>query len=224
LRWAALRARISAASFDSQQDIYRSSLLRASANVDLLLPLWRQPLGDSVGPSLGVPMVRQRDMLGIVSTSYGFAYGGAAVVSARVYARTYLSLNLDGGGESSAWTAGACTVRRAAPCWAARWLSSRRFAARRLTPSGGFRGGVYKSSAPRVQSARRFGASAYFSDGGCVSGFPSHAIGLFGVARNTQRADIERQEEPAYLPGPKWRFWISIIFRGFVAPCYQPRE
>ena len=101
LRWAMVRGRGSASAFDSQQDVYRSSLLRAGVSVDLLLPLvlserWTVQLG----PSLGVPMVRQRDLGGDVSTtSYGFAYGGAAVVSARLYGRTYLSLNLDGGGE-----------------------------------------------------------------------------------------------------------------------------
>jgi hypothetical protein len=99
-RWAALRVRASVASFDSQQDVYRSSLLRASANVDLLLPLLLTPSWViQIGPSLGMPMVRQRDMRGLVSNSYGLAYGGAAVVSARLYRRTYLSLNLDGGGE-----------------------------------------------------------------------------------------------------------------------------
>jgi len=100
LRWAMVRGRISASSFDSQQDVYRSSLLRASASVDLLLPLmlldrWAVQLG----PSLGAPMMRQRDQNSVSSTSYGFAYGGAAVISAWLYGRTYLSLNLDGGGE-----------------------------------------------------------------------------------------------------------------------------
>jgi len=100
LRWAMVRGRISAASFDSQQDVYRSTLLRGGVNVDLLLPLsLSSRWAVQIGPSLGVPMVRQRDLIGFVSTSYGFAYGGAAVVSARIYGRTYLSLNLDGGGE-----------------------------------------------------------------------------------------------------------------------------
>ena len=100
LRWAMVRGRISASSFDSQQDIYRSTLLRAGVSVDLLLPLvfsYRWVV--QIGPSLGAPMVRQRDLNGDVATSYGFGYGGAAVVSARIYGRTYLSLNLDGGGE-----------------------------------------------------------------------------------------------------------------------------
>jgi hypothetical protein len=99
-RWGALRARASVASFDSQQDAYHSSLLRASANLDVLLPLLLTPnWAIQIGPSLGVPMVRQRDMRGLVSSSFGVAYGGAAVISVRIYDRTYLSLNLDGGGE-----------------------------------------------------------------------------------------------------------------------------
>jgi hypothetical protein len=99
-RWSALRVRASVATFDSQQDLYRSSLMRACASADLLLPLLLSSNWViQVGPSLGVPMVRQRDMYGIVSNSYGLAYGGAAVVSARLYGRTYLSLSLDGGGE-----------------------------------------------------------------------------------------------------------------------------
>jgi hypothetical protein len=99
-RWSALRVRASVASFDSQQDLYRSSLMRACASADLLLPLLiSSNWAIQVGPSLGVPMVRQRDMYGIVSNSYGLAYGGAAVMSARLYGRTYLSLSLDGGGE-----------------------------------------------------------------------------------------------------------------------------
>jgi hypothetical protein len=96
----ALRGRVSGASFDSQQDIYRSSLLRASANADLLLPLFLgQRFAVQLGPTLGVPMVRQRNGLGEVSNSFGFAYGGVLTVSARLYDRTSLSLNLDGGGE-----------------------------------------------------------------------------------------------------------------------------
>ena len=96
----ALRGRVSGASFDSQQDIYRSSLLRASANADLLLPLFLgQRFAVQLGPTLGVPMVRQRNPLGEVSNSFGFAYGGVLTVSARLYDRTSLSLNLDGGGE-----------------------------------------------------------------------------------------------------------------------------
>ncbi len=114
--WAALRARAAMASFSSQQEGYSSTLLRASANLDLLLPLLLTPRWSiQIGPSLGVPMVRQRDMHGLVTSSYGFDYGGAAVVSARIYGRTYLSLDLDGGERSSASTASACTVQRAAP-------------------------------------------------------------------------------------------------------------
>ena len=98
--WAALRARASIASFDSQQDVYHSSLLRVGASVDFLAPLLNTPyLAIQLGPSVGVPMLRQQDMNGLISNSFGFAYGGAAVFSTRLYARTYLTLNLDGGGE-----------------------------------------------------------------------------------------------------------------------------
>jgi len=100
LRWAMVRARATVSSFDAQQDVYRSSLLRAGASVDFLLPAWlANHFSLQLGPSLGMPMVRQRDMRGLVSTSYGLAYGAAALVSTRVYGRTYLSLGLDAGGE-----------------------------------------------------------------------------------------------------------------------------
>jgi hypothetical protein len=98
--WLALRARASVSAFDSQQDIYQSSLMRATASADLLLPLWfGRRLSVQVGPTLGMPMVRQRDMRGEVSNSFGFSYGGVATVSARLYRSAYLALNLDGGGE-----------------------------------------------------------------------------------------------------------------------------
>jgi len=97
---AAVRVRASAASFDSQQDIYRSSMLRATAAADVLLPIVaRSAWALQLGPSVGVPMVRQRDMNGTVSSSFGFAYGAVLVTSAHLYGHTYLSLDLQGGGE-----------------------------------------------------------------------------------------------------------------------------
>ena len=100
LRWAAVRARASIASFDSQQDGYRSSLLRGGANLDFLFPVLNTAhLAIQLGPMAGLPMVRQRDSRGLVTTSVGLSYGGAAVLSTRLYGRTYLALNLDGGGE-----------------------------------------------------------------------------------------------------------------------------
>ena len=96
----ALRGRASISSFATQQDGYSSTLLRIGAGVDVLLPLWlSEHFGLRVGPTLGLPIMRQRDALGAVSSSYGLAYGGVLNVSARLWARTYLSLNLDGGGE-----------------------------------------------------------------------------------------------------------------------------
>lgn len=100
LSWSALRVRAGAASFDSQQDVYRSSMLRAAVAADLLLPVvLRSGWGVQVGPSVGVPVVRQRDMSGAVSNSFGFSYGASAVLSARLYGHTYLSLDFQGGGE-----------------------------------------------------------------------------------------------------------------------------
>jgi hypothetical protein len=98
--WMALRARASIASFDSQQGVYQSSLWRAGANADLLVSLVRRPQWRiEIGPSVGMPFVHQRDMLGHASSSYGFGYSGVAVLSVRLQRRTYLSLNLEGGGE-----------------------------------------------------------------------------------------------------------------------------
>ena len=96
--WTALRARASAASFDSQQDVYRSSLLRAGANVDFLFSLVRsQQWRIELGPSAGLPFVRQRDSNDRVS--FGLAYSAVAVLSLKLQDRTYVSLNLEGGGE-----------------------------------------------------------------------------------------------------------------------------
>lgn len=98
--WIALRGRASFTSFDSQQDVYHSSLLRAGANADLLVSLVRRPHWRiELGPSAGLPFVRQRDLRGETSNSFGFAYSGVAVLSLRLQARTYISLSLEGGGE-----------------------------------------------------------------------------------------------------------------------------
>ncbi len=100
-RSTALRARAAGASFDTQQDLYHSSLLRAGANLDFLFSLVRKPaIRIELGPSVGMPFVRQRSGVDDrVSHSFGFAYSGVAVLSVRLQDRTYLSLNLEGGGE-----------------------------------------------------------------------------------------------------------------------------
>lgn len=96
----ALRGRASFSAFENAQDIYSSSLFRAGLAFDLLLPVViANRFSIHLGPSVGMPVVRQRDMRGQVGNSFGFNYGGAATVIARVYGRTYVSLNLDGGGE-----------------------------------------------------------------------------------------------------------------------------
>jgi hypothetical protein len=95
-----VRARASFAWFNSQQDSFSSSLWRAGINADLLIPLARTSLWRlELGPSVGMPFVRQRDMLGHESSSYGFAYSGVAALSLRLQQHTFVSLNLEGGGE-----------------------------------------------------------------------------------------------------------------------------
>jgi hypothetical protein len=96
----ALRGRASVAAFDAQQDIYRSSLLRASLDADLLLPvLASRYVVVALGPTVGVPMVRQKDMRGVVGNSFGVEYGGIVTLGAYLYGRTLLVLSLDAGGE-----------------------------------------------------------------------------------------------------------------------------
>lgn len=96
----ALRGRAGVASFDAQQDIYRSTLLRASIDLDLLVPvLDRRYVLVALGPTVGVPMVRQKDMRDVVGSSFGFQYGAVVTVGAYVSGRTSLVLSLEGGGE-----------------------------------------------------------------------------------------------------------------------------
>ncbi|MBN2576351.1 MAG: caspase family protein [Deltaproteobacteria bacterium] len=96
----ALRGRASVSSFDAQQNVYRSTLLRAGVSVDLLLPVLRvSRFSVGLGPSVGMPIARQEDMFGTVTSSFGLSYGAALVLNARLYGRTWLSLSLDGGGE-----------------------------------------------------------------------------------------------------------------------------
>jgi len=100
-RWVALRARATGTSFETQQDFYHSSLLRAGGNLDLLVSLVRRPdWRIELGPSAGMPFVRQRSTVDDrVSHSFGLAYGAVAVFSVKLQDRTYVSLNLEGGGE-----------------------------------------------------------------------------------------------------------------------------
>jgi hypothetical protein len=100
-RGFALRGRASIASFDSQEAGYRAMLLRTTASVDFLFPALRASrFSLQLGPSVGLPMVRQRyDESGEVSSSFGFSYGGVATVNALLFGRTALSLNVEAGGE-----------------------------------------------------------------------------------------------------------------------------
>jgi hypothetical protein len=96
----ALRARASFASFESQEPTFQSTLLRGVLSADVLFPLLHlSRFSLLLGPSVGMPVVRQRDTAGEVTSSYGFSYGGVATVNAHLYGRTGLSLNVEGGGE-----------------------------------------------------------------------------------------------------------------------------
>jgi hypothetical protein len=97
----AVRGRVSLSSFDSRQFDYRSTFLRATVNADVLLPILRfDRFSLQLGPSVGLPMVRQRDdQGGELSSSYGFSYAGVATLNALVFGRTALSLTVEGGGE-----------------------------------------------------------------------------------------------------------------------------
>jgi Caspase domain len=100
LRSVALRLRGSMTSFHSAQEGYTSTLLRMSGDIDVLFPLvQRFKWSLQAGPTVGMPVLRQTDLNQAVSSSYGFAYGGVFVANARLYDRTYLSLNLGAGGE-----------------------------------------------------------------------------------------------------------------------------
>lgn len=97
----ALRARASVMSFNTQQDLYHSSLVRAGANLDFLVSLVRtRYVRIDLGPSAGMPFMRQRsDIDGRLSNSFGFSYSAVAVFNLKLQDRTSLSLNLEGGGE-----------------------------------------------------------------------------------------------------------------------------
>jgi len=96
----ALRARVEFSSYTSTQNDYQSSFLRTGLSIDALLPLYR---GDRfallVGPSIGMPVVRQHDVLHDSTYSVGLAYGGVASAMLRTYRSSWLVLSAQGGGE-----------------------------------------------------------------------------------------------------------------------------
>ena len=100
LYWIVLRVRGQIASFDSQQEGYRSSFLRTGGDLDALVPLFvGTRLAVHLGPYVGVPFVRQRDFRGESMNSIGFAYGGIGTLGMRLYGNTGVQLGIEGGAE-----------------------------------------------------------------------------------------------------------------------------
>ena len=106
-RWFALRMRGEIASFNESNQGERSSFLRTGLWVDGLLMLRSaERLAFSVGPSLGLPVVRQTGPLVRLqessadsSYSLGLNYGATASAMLRTYRSTWLVLTVQGGGE-----------------------------------------------------------------------------------------------------------------------------
>jgi hypothetical protein len=100
LYWVILRVRGQIASFDSQQEGYRSSFLRTGGDINALVPVFvGSRLALHLGPYAGVPVVRQRDFRGDTMNSIGFAYGGIGTIGFRLYGNTGLQLGIEGGAE-----------------------------------------------------------------------------------------------------------------------------
>ncbi|HEY2903949.1 MAG TPA: caspase family protein [Polyangia bacterium] len=100
-RWLAGRLRGDVSSFSAETAGYRSSLLRLTPTLDLLAAaISGGSFGLLVGPSVGMPFVRQRgDDDGVVHHSFGFRYAATAVASLRVSSRTFVTATIDGGLE-----------------------------------------------------------------------------------------------------------------------------
>jgi len=96
-----LRGRVQAGQFEAENRGYTTTTSRMGGWLDFLLPLVEgEHVAVLIGPSIGMPIERERDPLNKVSMSYGFSYGAALAVALHLYGNTSLALNLDGGGET----------------------------------------------------------------------------------------------------------------------------
>ena len=69
--------------------------------IDLLFPLLESAhFSLLLGPTAGVPIVRQRDDRGVTGTSYGVSYGGTAGAGLRFSQHAGLLLSVTAGGET----------------------------------------------------------------------------------------------------------------------------
>ena len=96
----ALRARAEFSSSEAKVQDVQSSFLRAGLSLDALWPLvWTDRLALLLGPTVGVPVVRQHDVWHDSTYSIGLTYGGTASAMLRSYGSTWLVLSAQGGGE-----------------------------------------------------------------------------------------------------------------------------
>jgi len=96
----ALRVRGEFSSSDARVQDYQSSFLRTGLSLDALWSLYRADrLALMLGPTVGVPVVRQHDVWHDGSYSVGFTYGGAASAMFRSYRSTWIVLSAQAGGE-----------------------------------------------------------------------------------------------------------------------------
>jgi hypothetical protein len=95
-----LRVRGEFSSFDAQNLDYRSTFLRMGLSLDALWPIYRADrFTFLLGPTVGVPVVRQHDDDRASFYSYGLSYGGIASAMVRTYRNSWLVLSAQGGGE-----------------------------------------------------------------------------------------------------------------------------
>jgi len=96
----ALRARLEYSYYNTTQNDYQSSFWRTGLSIDALLPLYRgERLALLVGPTVGMPIVHQHDVLHDSTYSYGFTYGGTASAMLHSYRSAWLVLSAQLGGE-----------------------------------------------------------------------------------------------------------------------------
>jgi hypothetical protein len=101
-----LRLRGDIASFDGRTGGAATTYLRVVPALDVLLPLYETArIAFLVGPTLGMPMARQRGDLersrsgDETTSSVGFNYGAVATAGVRVGDSIWLTLSMSGGGE-----------------------------------------------------------------------------------------------------------------------------
>ena len=96
----ALRARAEFSSFDANYQDSQSTFLRFGLSLDALWPLaWTDRFALLLGPTVGMPIVRQQDTRYDGTYSFGLNYGGAASAMLRSYRSTWLVLSAQGGEE-----------------------------------------------------------------------------------------------------------------------------